>query len=76
METKKRKPENPICNVIKTLQSITHSPSSIQKQARMLKELCISNPKGESISKTETTALLSKRLKKILKQKGRPSVIQ
>jgi hypothetical protein len=42
----------------------------------MLKELGISNPKGESISKTETTALLAKRLKKILKQKGTPAINQ
>jgi len=41
-----------------------------------LKELGISNPKGESISKTETAALLLKQLKKTLKQTGGSSLTQ
>jgi len=40
----------------------------------MLKELGISNPKGESITKTETATLLSKQLKKTLKQTGGPTL--
>jgi hypothetical protein len=59
-----------------TLSSNTNFNTTQATEAQMLKELGISNPKGESISKTETATLLSKRLKKILKQKGTPSFTQ